>query len=60
MCLVTLTTLNPSKVMNTEVKKESKGENSSGGWKFSDEPATCTHKKLAFKKDGCSTVTMTH
>lgn len=60
MCLVTLSTLNPSRVMNTSQKNENKRENSSGDCEFSDKPATCTHKMLAFKKDGCSAATVTH
>lgn len=41
-------------------KNENKRENNSRGCELTGKPATCTHKMLAFQKDGCCTVTVTH
>lgn len=56
---LTLRTVNPDSQEDWS-KNENKREKRSRGCELTGKPATCTHKMLAFKKDGCSTVTVTH
>lgn len=55
----TLRTVNPNSHEDWS-KNDNKRENNSEGCELTGKTATCTHKMLAFQKDGCSTVTVTH